>query len=158
MFLLSSFTTKNFPPHMSKTIEHKLYLEDFQIKLFASISYLLAFESLIDNKLHPQILLQSYVKTHVTNCPLISINFLTNGKSSWIKNGNLYNNECFIVIFGTQKVKKCMSTSTRQQNGENTLQWPPLVVILYYFLGACMFECIPLQTFKRFSHYFCILC
>jgi hypothetical protein len=104
---------------MSKTIGHKLYLEDFQIKLFASISYLLAFESLIDNKLHPQILLQSYVKTHVTNCPLISINFLTNGKSSSIKNGNLDSNECFIIIFGTQKIKNVCPPPQDNNSNQN---------------------------------------
>jgi hypothetical protein len=31
-------------------------------------------------------------------------------------------------------------------------------VTLYYFLGVCMFDCIPLQTFERILQYFCILC
>jgi hypothetical protein len=31
-------------------------------------------------------------------------------------------------------------------------------VALYYFLGMCMFECIPPQTFEIFSEYFRILC
>ncbi len=31
-------------------------------------------------------------------------------------------------------------------------------VTLYYFPRMCMFECIPLQTFERFSQYFFILC
>ncbi len=26
-------------------------------------------------------------------------------------------------------------------------------VILYYFLGVCIFECIPTQTFERISQY-----
>ncbi len=31
-------------------------------------------------------------------------------------------------------------------------------VTLYYFLGVCMFEYIPPQTFEKISQYFCILC
>ncbi len=31
-------------------------------------------------------------------------------------------------------------------------------VTLYCFPRICMFECIPPQTFERFSQYFCILC
>jgi hypothetical protein len=31
-------------------------------------------------------------------------------------------------------------------------------VTLYYFSKMCMFECIPVQTFKKNSQYFCILC
>jgi len=34
---------------------------------------------------------------------------------------------------------------------------PPGGVTLYYFLRICMFECIPPQTFKSISQYFCIL-
>ncbi len=31
---------------------------------------------------------------------------------------------------------------------------PLWAVILYYFLGVCIFECIPPQTFERISQYF----
>jgi len=51
-------------------------------------------------------------------------------------------------------------TPNRNNNrmGETHYGDPLWDVTLYYFLKICMFECIPLEIFERFSQYFCTLC
>jgi hypothetical protein len=67
----------------------------------------------------------------------------------------------FILCVGHSMILLFESTCTNVFNckmGESTLWFNPFWgVTLYYFPRMCMFECIPLQTFERFSHYFCIL-
>jgi hypothetical protein len=128
MLLFSSFITKNFPSHMSKTIGHKLYLEDFQIKL---CKYLLSSCLWVFNS--QQVAPQNSTSILCQNsCSKLSFNFYQFFNKwkvimdkKW-KFGYRWMFHCNIWYTKIKSVCPPQQNSSSNENGWSTLLWPPL--------------------------------